>query len=86
MSVTVNSDRILIEGVARVEDAEPLANALIAKPETPVDLSACTDLHGAVLQALLLFAPKVLGYVGNPSLETWLAPILSPKFRAKAET
>ena len=86
MSVAVDSDRIVVAGVARVEDAEPLANALIASPDRTVDLSACTDLHGAVLQVLLVFAPKVVGCVGNPSLETWLAPILSPKFQAKPET
>ena len=85
MSVTVEFDRIIIEGVARVEDSETVANALAA-PETTVDLSACTDLHGAVLQVLLIFAPKVVGCVGNPSLETWLTPLLWPKFQAKPET
>lgn len=86
MSIAVGSDRIVIAGVARVEDAEPLANALIAAPETTVDLSACSDLHGAVLQVLLVFAPKAIGYVGNPSLETWLTPFLASKFQAKPET
>jgi len=86
MSVAVDSDRIVVAGVARVEDAEPLANALIALPDRTVDLSACTDLHGAVLQVLLVFAPEVVGSVGNPSLETWLTPLLAPKFQAKPET
>ena len=86
MSIALDSDRIVIAGVARVEDAEPLANALIASPDRTVDLSACTDLHGAVLQVLLIFAPNVVGSVGNPSLEPWLTPLLSPKFQAKPET
>lgn len=86
MSVTVRSDRIVIEGVARVEDAEPLANALIADPATPVDLAACSDLHGAVLQVLLVFAPEIAGCVGNPSLEPWLASLLSPKSQVEPET
>lgn len=86
MSVAVDSDRIVIAGVARVEDAEPLANALLASPEGPVDLSACTDLHGAVLQVLMVFAPKVAGCVGNPSLETWLVPILTSKYQAKPDS
>lgn len=86
MTVAVESDRIVIDGVARVEDAEPLANALIASPERTVDLSACTDLHGAVLQVLLVFAPKVVGGAGNPSLEAWLTPLLTAKFQTKPET
>ena len=86
MSVTVDGDRVVIAGMARVEDAEPLANALIASPDLTVDLSACTDLHGAVLQVLLVLGPHVVGNVGNPSLEPWLTPLLSPKFQAKPET
>ena len=86
MSIVVDSDRIVVAGIARVEDAEPLANALLASRHRTVDLSDCIDLHGAVLQVLLAFSPKVAGCVGNPSLETWLAPIVSPKFQAKPET
>ena len=86
MSVTVDDDRIAIAGMARVEDAEPLANALLASPDRLVDLSACSALHGAVLQVLLVLGPHVVGNVGNPSLEPWLTPLLSPKFPAKPET
>jgi len=86
MSVTVGSDLIVIAGVARVEDAEPLANALIGSPDRTVDLSACSALHGAVLQVLLDFAPQVVGSVGNPSLEPWLTPLFASKFQAKPET
>ncbi|QTC92893.1 hypothetical protein [Brevundimonas goettingensis] len=86
MSVTVEANTIVVDGVARVEDAEPLANALIASPERTVDLSACTDLNGAVLQVLLVFAPKLVGCVGNPSLDAWLTPLLSPKYQGEAET
>lgn len=68
---------IHIEGVARVEDAELLVAALQGHADPEVDLAACTGLHGAVLQALLVFRPRISGLTPGAALD-WLIPILEP--------
>ncbi|MGV8928378.1 MAG: hypothetical protein ACOH1E_01380 [Brevundimonas sp.] len=78
MTIAVDDTRIRIEGVARVEDAEPLAAALQTASLRPIDLSACTEIHAAVLQALLVFRPAVIGLQDNVALGAWLAPLLAP--------
>ncbi|WP_022681587.1 hypothetical protein [Sphingobium bisphenolivorans] len=52
MSVMVDKDRIRLIGAARVEDAEPLLAALLEHPALPVDISAFTRAHLAVVQLL----------------------------------
>lgn len=59
MSVRLDSECIHLEGLCRVEDAEPLARLLQESPSRTVDLSRCEQLHAAVLQALLAFRPAV---------------------------
>ncbi|WP_396593834.1 hypothetical protein [Brevundimonas sp. R86498] len=76
MTVIVEDTQIRIEGTARVEDSERIAGALQTGEPRPVDLSACTDLHAAVLQALLVFRPPVIGLEANPELGAWLLPLL----------
>lgn len=67
MTVRLENDVIRLEGICRVEDAEPLTALLQAKAR-PVDLSECRVAHTAVLQALLAFAPPICASPVDPQL------------------
>lgn len=64
MSIVRDGDLVRLEGVCRVEDAEPLTVMLQTGPQLALDLSACEGLHTAVVQTLLAFAPEIR--VGPP--------------------
>jgi hypothetical protein len=61
MTVRSDGDIIHLEGVCGVEEAETLAILFDENRPWEVDLSGCRHLHGAVIQALLTFRPKVRG-------------------------
>lgn len=67
----------VLEGHCTVEEANDLAQWLIAKPARKVDLEACTGLHAAVLQCLMALGPEVLAGPRDAELARWLAPVLA---------
>jgi hypothetical protein len=62
---------IVLDGECPVEDAEALLQLLQAQPEGPVDWSACTRLHTAVLQVLMAAAPRMRGECGDVFVARW---------------
>lgn len=66
-----------LEGDCGVEDAEALVAALAAAPNARVHLSQCRQLHGAVVQALLVFGPEILGSSPDSFLTAFVAPALT---------
>lgn len=76
MSVRFDGGVIALEGDCHVEDAEALAALLEAEPDPRVDLAQCRQLHGALLQVLLWYGPKVTGAPDDPFLRAWVVPIL----------
>lgn len=76
MSVRTDGDRIRIEGAARVEDAEALFSAIQTRPDRPIDLSGCTDMHAAVFQVLLVFSPEIEGSRESLGLSDWICRLL----------
>jgi hypothetical protein len=76
MSVALDGGLIRLSGVCRVEDAEPLLALLQSDRQRPVDISAATHMHAAIVQVLLAFGAAVAGVSPDPFVETWLAPIL----------
>jgi hypothetical protein len=62
---------IVLAGECPVEDAETLLQQLQAQPAGPVDWSACTRLHTAVLQVLLAAAPPIRGECGDAFVARW---------------
>ena len=62
---------IVLEGECPVEDAETLLQLLQAQPDGPVDWSACTRLHTAVLQVLMAAAPPMPGECGDAFVARW---------------
>jgi hypothetical protein len=62
---------IVLDGECPVEDAEALLQLLQAQPEGPVDWSACTRLHTAVLLVLLAAAPPMRGECRDALVARW---------------
>ncbi|MHB8284145.1 MAG: hypothetical protein ACYDD1_05665 [Caulobacteraceae bacterium] len=78
MTVALAEDMIVLTGLCRVEDAEPLTALLQASPEAALDLAACEGLHAAVVQAILAFQPEIRVKPADPFLARWLSPLLGP--------
>ena len=78
MSIEFKKNRVIFRDVARVEEAEALLEALQKNPSAKVDLSACTHLHTANLQVLMVARPSIDSWPQNPELRTWLEAVLKP--------
>ena len=76
MTVSRDGSVIRLQGVCRVEDAEPLTALLQSISDSTLDLSTCEGLHAAVVQAILAFCPNIVGVPDEPFLRDWLLPAL----------
>ncbi|MDG2522123.1 hypothetical protein P7B02_11285 [Caulobacter segnis] len=76
MSIIEDGANIRLEGLCRVEDAEPLTVLLQSGRFETVDISSCDGLHSAVTQALLVFGPTIIGEAADPFVRDWIAPAL----------
>lgn len=79
MTVSRDGSTIRLQGVCRVEDAEPLTALLQDISDSTLDVSACKGLHAAVVQAVLAFRPKIVGIPDDPFLRDRLLPALTGK-------
>jgi hypothetical protein len=78
MSVNLNGPGVIeLSGRCPAEDAEVLQQHLLASPGATVEWSGCEHLHSAVVQVLLVAAPRVRGATKNSFLATHIAPILA---------
>ena len=78
MSVRIEGQLIHLEGPCGVEEAETLAALLDVAGAWEIDISASTHLHGAVIQALLAFRPKLRGASPeDPFTKEFLHPALA---------
>ena len=78
MAIEFKKNRVIFRDVARVEEAEALLEALQKNPSAKVDLSACTHLHTANLQVLIVARPSIDSWPQDPELRTWLEAVLKP--------
>jgi hypothetical protein len=76
MAVRIEDGMIYLEGDCGVEDAEALASALADATFARVDLRLCRELHGAVVQALLVLQPPIEGQPANEFLNRFVLPVL----------
>lgn len=76
MTISRDGSIIRLQGLCRVEDAEPLTALLQAISDSTLDLSECKGLHAAVVQAILAFRPKIFGVPDDPFLRDRLLPAL----------
>ncbi len=77
MTVIRDGDVVRLEGLCRVEDAEPLTALLQDSSDFTLDLSACEGLHAAVLQAILAFRPALVGSPDDAFLKDRLLPAIA---------
>ncbi len=82
MTVRLDDQVIRLEGACYLEDAEALTALLQTAGPCSVDLSACTALHGAVVQAILALRPVVIGIPQSPFMRDLLVPALAAARRA----
>lgn len=75
MTVDIRKGVIVLAGDCFAPDAETLASLLIRHRSSSVDASACTSMHGAVLQALLAFKPHVAKLSGDAELDALISQI-----------
>lgn len=76
MPIRYDADLARFKAACTVEDALPLAEWLEATPVPRVDLSACTDLHTALLQLLLAARPTMTAGPEDAFLARWVGPTL----------
>ena len=77
MSVHLKSPGVIeLSGRCGVDDAEVLQQQLLAIPGATVEWLGCEHLHSAVVQVLLVGAPRMRGAPKNTFLATHIAPIL----------
>ena len=76
MSVSLEAGTIMLRDLCVVEDAEALLTLLQAGPDRPVEVTAATHLHAAVVQVLLTLRPRIIGPANDSFVNQWLLPIL----------
>lgn len=89
MTVRREGATIHLEGACPVEEAETLTTLLDAGGAWTVDLSACREMHTALVQVLLRYRPAVLGEPADPFLSRLVLPALTragPPDPTSAET
>lgn len=77
MAIEYKKNLALFSEVVSVEEAEGLLEWLQKKPAARVDLSACTHLHPANLQVLMVAKPAISAWPKDTGLATWLESALS---------
>ena len=73
------SGTIALVGHCGSEDAEPLLQQLLAKPDATIDWSECESAHTAVVQLILAARRTVTGSPKDMFLRRWVEPQLSAR-------
>lgn len=74
MTIRSENGVIHLEDICPVEEAETLVSALERDAAAVVDLSNCRQLHSAVVQVLIVFAPELRGEPEDLFLRSHLTP------------
>ena len=77
MTIRAQGTLIHLEGSCGVEEAEVLAGLLEENRALTVDLTGCVHLHGALVQTLLLFRPRIQGDPSDKFLRDFILPALA---------
>jgi hypothetical protein len=76
MTIRTEDSTIQLMGLCGHDDVESLLAALTDHPDLPIDLTAATHLHGAILQLLMRAGRRIEGEPLDAFVSTWLRPIL----------
>lgn len=72
MPINFSDEAAVVDEVGTVDDAEALLEWLQLHPQAGVDLSACTHLHAACLQALMATRARITRFPADTALASWL--------------
>jgi hypothetical protein len=76
MTVRLENDSIVLEGVCAIEEAEQLVSCLSDHPGLAVDLARAEKIHTALWQVLLMVRPTISGSPRSEFAALRLVPIL----------
>jgi hypothetical protein len=79
MAIEYRKNLVRFIDVVTVDDAEALLEWLQKKPAARVDLAACTHLHPANLQVLMVAAPVVAAWPKDATFADWIKSALAPR-------
>lgn len=65
-----------LEEVVGIEEASGLLEWLQNAPQGELDLQACTHMHAANLQVLMVKRPRIVAMPTAPNLYAWLSAAL----------
>jgi hypothetical protein len=77
VALDFHDDRVALIGVCAAEEALELVDWLCRVERPTADLSACTNLHAAILQTLLAYQPVIAAPPTDPFLVRWILPLLT---------
>jgi len=77
MAVEYTKKQAIFKDVVTVEDAEVLLEWLQKKSSARVDLSACTHMHPANLQVLMVAKPVISAWPLDAAFTEWLKSALA---------
>jgi len=76
MAIHYRKNNAVFSDVVSVDDAETLLEWLQTKKSVRVDFSACTHVHPANLQVLMVAKPAVSAWPRDIGLANWLLSAL----------
>jgi hypothetical protein len=76
MTVRLENEAIVLEGICGVEQVEMLLGHLEQHPGLPVDIGGAETLHTALWQVLLMARPKLVGVPTSGFVGDFLIPAL----------
>jgi hypothetical protein len=76
MAIEYRKKMAVFGELVTVDEAEALLEWLQKKTAARVDLAACTHVHPANLQVLMVARPSISAWPRDEALATWLRPIL----------
>lgn len=76
MAIEYKKNLALFSDVVSVDEAEALLEWLQNESAARVDFTACTHLHPANLQVLMVAKPVISAWPQDAGLAAWLAPAL----------
>jgi len=77
MTMETLNGTLVCAGSLSVDDAEALQQQLLASPEAPLDLDACTHVHSACLQVLMAAPARIAAWPRDAALAGWLQSTLN---------
>ena len=79
MAIEYKKNQIIFKDVVSVEDAENLLGWFQKKSSAQVDFSACTVMHPANLQVLMVAKPTVTAWPEDAIFKGWLKSVFDAR-------